>query len=496
MKRPDASFQFLACIYIRKQAKILHTHIKGIRIGDDIESIHQARVASRRICTALNIFKKAFPAKKVRRWNKHIRRLIKGLGAARDKDVQIEFVEKIVEDRTPAKQADLPGLKRLLLRLRQKRDAIQSQIIKTVDQLDNTGILPEILEVTTKSKSRLQKAGTDLSNPSILKRGVLDIQKTCNILLKLQSCLEDAEAIPQHHRMRIVAKKLRYTMEIYKKVFDKRLDESIKIVRSVQTLLGDIHDCDVWCEFIQTFTQEERQRTVDYYGHSRSFGRLRPGFEYLSNERATHRKDTFNELIALWKDLQRSRFWEELNTTLEDPHAGSYSQATDDISIQSKRSSSLIDNSNTTVSLHSEEYSLVHMASPQDESSEIIDNGEEGTLLPVPAPDRQELETYVSPNKEAEIETDRTNQNAVVETVSTFETSHNEELSLSDNTATFHSSADRPAVSSTHSMKKTICECCGRNGFLQIELSIIDSGQHLCPGCLDELHEKIGRMAK
>ena len=88
MKRPDASFQLLACTYIRKQARILSTHLDGIRIGDNIESIHQARVSSRRICTALNIFEKAFPKKKVCQWNKHVRRIIKGFGIARDMDVE------------------------------------------------------------------------------------------------------------------------------------------------------------------------------------------------------------------------------------------------------------------------------------------------------------------------------------------------------------------------------------------------------------------------
>ena len=175
MKGSDASLHLLACRCVRKQTRTLLAHVDGIRTGDDIESIHQARVASRRICTAFGVFEDAFPAKKVRRWSKHIRRLIKGLGTARDKDVQIEFVAGLVAERTPAKCADLPGLKRLLLRLRQDREAIQARVARALDRLNATGILSEMLAYLSKSTTRLRRADATPKRPFVLERGARDI---------------------------------------------------------------------------------------------------------------------------------------------------------------------------------------------------------------------------------------------------------------------------------------------------------------------------------
>ena len=489
MKGYETNFQFLACSYVQKQTQRLLAHIDGTRKGDDIESIHQARVASRRIRTAIGAFKKAFPAKKVRRWNKHIRRLIQGLGAARDKDVQIEFVAGMVADRIAEKRADLPGLKRLLLRLRQEREAIQPRVIKTLDQLETTGIVSQMLAHTAKSLSRLQKTDTDTKSPLVLERGARDIQKTCHRMLRLQSCLDDAEAIEQHHRMRIVAKKLRYTIEIYKKAFDTRLNESHKVIRNIQTLLGDIHDCDVWCEFIQTFMHEERQRTVEYYGHARPFQRLRSGLEYLRNERINHRRETFDELAALWKDLQTGGFWEKLFATLEAPHAGAGSRVSNNTIIQSGGPASIIEDA--SISQSSEEPDRMPMTRSQVKSTEIRNEGKERSSSQKPEPNKEGSQPGTSTNDGSEAEINEPLPSSLVEKNRIFETARHREPELPDPSA-----PDSPAAIDTPSTTNAICECCSRNSFLPDELFRIDSGQLLCPKCLDEFRKKAGHRAK
>lgn len=477
MKGPDTSFQLLANSYVQGQTKTLIEHIDGIRGGDDLEFVHQTRVVSRRICTALDVFRAAFPAKKVRRWSKHTRRLITGLGAARDKDVQIEFIAGMVTDGARVKNTDLPGLKRLLLRLRQEREDIQPRVIKILDQLESTGTLQDILGQTQKSTSRLRKVGANPSSPFVLERAAWDIHKRCNRLLKFQACLEDAEAIAQHHRMRIAAKKLRYTMEIYKKVFEKRLNETLKVVRDVQTLLGDIRDCDVWCDDIRMFIEEERQRTVKYFGHARPFKRLQRGLEYLRHERATCRREKFDELVAFWKDLQDSGFWKELITGLEALQAGSDLRA---FRIKIEKPGPEVED--VPECPGSEESSFVDTGLSQTELPETLDEREDLFSFPVLLSDKEELPPYPSTNDEAEAEGDEGIPPVAARKSDVLETPSHKEPALSD----------LPAVSRVPVSENAICGCCGRNGFLVNELSRIDSGQLLCPGCLRALHEKTG----
>ena len=120
----DPSYQFLACRYLRRQLDALTRELRGARKNEDIEPVHQARVASRRMRAGFRLFADCLEAKSVARWAKRIRTLTRGLGAARDKDVQIAFVERFLSTLDETDKRNRAGLKRLLLRLRQDRQAL------------------------------------------------------------------------------------------------------------------------------------------------------------------------------------------------------------------------------------------------------------------------------------------------------------------------------------------------------------------------------------
>jgi len=87
--RSDLSYRLLAARFIRRQVKQLGEQFDGIRQGEDVEYLHRARVASRRLRAALRMFHDCWGPKKMKGWRKAIRRVTRGLGDARDKDVQI-----------------------------------------------------------------------------------------------------------------------------------------------------------------------------------------------------------------------------------------------------------------------------------------------------------------------------------------------------------------------------------------------------------------------
>ena len=88
----DPSYCSLAARSLRKQVKQLAVHLADVRPGEDIESVHRARVASRRMRAALSMFRACFKRKQVKAWKKQIRQLARNLGEARDLDVLIEYV--------------------------------------------------------------------------------------------------------------------------------------------------------------------------------------------------------------------------------------------------------------------------------------------------------------------------------------------------------------------------------------------------------------------
>ena len=88
----DPGYCILAARSLRKQMKQLAEHLAGARLGEDIEAIHHARVASRRLRAALGMFRVCWKRKQVKAWKKQIGQMARNLGEARDYDVLIEFL--------------------------------------------------------------------------------------------------------------------------------------------------------------------------------------------------------------------------------------------------------------------------------------------------------------------------------------------------------------------------------------------------------------------
>jgi CHAD domain-containing protein len=319
----DQSYQHLACHYIHRQLDVLIEQMDGARQAEDIECVHQTRVASRRLRAALSMFDECFPEKKIRKWQKEIKRLTKGLGPARDKDVLIRSVRKTLEKLPKDKKSCSAGIKRVLLRLRQERQKAQPKVVKAMDRLEKGAILADIHGEVEKALFGQRKDDAPFQSPYILEKVCGRVHSRLDKFLSQQDVLADPQDELGHHRMRIEAKRLRYTLEICNLAYEKEIGPTVKVMKKLQSLLGELHDCDVWTEQLQAFVERERRRTEQYYGHTRPMRRLEPGIDYLSEERRNRREEVFNELNVYWNEISRDEVWESLIARLEsrrEPH--------------------------------------------------------------------------------------------------------------------------------------------------------------------------------
>jgi CHAD domain-containing protein len=209
------------------------------------------------------------------------------------------------------------GIERLLLRLRQGRDALQPEIIGTLDKLDKNGTLAEMYGELGKALFTLRSHNVPLSSARVYELAGAHMRKRKDDLLAREHALGDPDDVRGHHQLRIAAKRLRYTLEICEPAYDQQLAPFIKAAKRVQSLLGDIHDCDVWAENIEQFMEQERASTIAYFGHSRPFNRLKPGLLLIRDERQAHRRDVFAELLDYWKGLEAEHLWDVLEQRLQ-----------------------------------------------------------------------------------------------------------------------------------------------------------------------------------
>jgi CHAD domain-containing protein len=111
-------------------------HWEGVHGGQDIEALHDMRVATRRLRASLSVFQPAFPARPFDKFERKIAYLTDALGDARDTDVFLEFITAHVEALTVERASEKFGLHEFARHLQKRREEQQVELLKTLRRLD------------------------------------------------------------------------------------------------------------------------------------------------------------------------------------------------------------------------------------------------------------------------------------------------------------------------------------------------------------------------
>ncbi|MEN6449585.1 MAG: CHAD domain-containing protein [Thermoguttaceae bacterium] len=313
----DPGYRRLAARFIRRQAKQLAEQLDGVRLAEDIEFVHRARVATRRLRAALRMFDRTLGRKRTRHWQRAIRRITTALGDARDRDVQIATLCGALSE-LHANEC-FPGVARVLVFLERERERFQRRVMRAIERLESEGTLRRMRRACRRLCPQ-SSTPDDLRTQESLARSSRHILRQLDNLLGREDALKNPDDREGHHAMRIAAKRLRYALEICRPLYPGGLDEPIEEIKRVQTLLGEIHDCDVWIEQLDAFVLAERERTTEMFGHAGPFQHLVPGIEHLRRDRLDRRGQAFDELVRYWADLGRRGLWDRLTATVRPPY--------------------------------------------------------------------------------------------------------------------------------------------------------------------------------
>jgi CHAD domain-containing protein len=103
---------------------------------------------------------------------------------------------------------------------------------------------------------------------------------------------EDATAL---HDMRIAAKRLRYVLELMGFCLGDVAGEAETRMRELQTLIGNVHDCDV---LLARLEQLERSQGK--------------GMRRLATRLNTRRRSLYSEFVLLWSTIEASGLHERI----------------------------------------------------------------------------------------------------------------------------------------------------------------------------------------
>ncbi|ACL17260.1 YfcE family phosphodiesterase [Methanosphaerula palustris] len=208
------------------------------------------------------------------------------------------------------------GIECLLLRLQQRREALQPQVIEALDLLEERGVVREMQRRVRMIAVTGKRDQVDIHTADVYQRAYNAIQLRVLEIFDHESSVPRPDLITEHHEMRKAAKHLRYTMETFALLYPGGLKGELKAVKQLQELLGDMHDCDVWIESLPRFLVEERQRTETYFGHAEFFSLIEPGITRLREERQGRRNLVYTDFVTYWDELKKELFWDKLRDTL------------------------------------------------------------------------------------------------------------------------------------------------------------------------------------
>lgn len=218
-----------------------------------VEGVHQMRVASRRLRSALGIYKKLLPPEQYNHFDGELKWLINAMGPARDWDVFL--------DETLAPMANLPYGAKALDGLRQAAaDARDQGYALVAETLNSTRYGRLLLELAQWVETRgwrdqpVSEWSAMLFAPAaVLAREVLNKRHK---RLKREGRHFKTLSPEDRHRLRIDVKKLRYATEFFSSLFPGGTNKKYSAALAVlQDGLGKLNDVAVAQEGLKTLVE-------------------------------------------------------------------------------------------------------------------------------------------------------------------------------------------------------------------------------------------------
>jgi CHAD domain-containing protein len=224
-------------------------HEEGSRAGEDIEHVHDMRVATRRMRSALRLLAPYYKAKVVREFRARLKKLADTLGAVRDLDVLIHDLERYGEAHSAEMQPTIA-----LLDI--SRQAARADLHRLLDRSSYADFVHSYGRFLTTTGAGVRSQEAEAHTPTQL-RHLLPamIYEHLGVVRAYEAALEAAE--PETlHALRIEFKRLRYLVTFFSEVLGNGVKDFITELKAIQDHLGRMQDIQVASEVLEDLMPE------------------------------------------------------------------------------------------------------------------------------------------------------------------------------------------------------------------------------------------------
>jgi CHAD domain-containing protein len=197
----------------------------------EIVEIHDLRVGIRRFTQVLLVFKACFPAKEVKRVRRALKKTMALAGAVRDLDVAAGILGKSRLAEAATFRSHFQGRPKEARRI----------LVDKLQRWTRQRIFPKWRRKLslTSANGRGGPAGAveDVANEMTPRL----VRRFCALGERAAAGTDQME---QLHQLRIAAKKVRYTLELFAPPHESVIQERLRQLKKLQDLLGEIHDLE------------------------------------------------------------------------------------------------------------------------------------------------------------------------------------------------------------------------------------------------------------
>lgn len=241
--------------------KVIYTHFlrmlaneAGTRLGEDIEALHDMRVATRRMRAAADVFAGHFDPDALRPVTKGLRRTGRALGAVRDLDVLLEQAEAYQAGLEADRTASLAPL---LADWRARREVARRALLSYLDGAAYRDFIVASQAFLTAPGAGARPIPPGEPLPHQVRHVAPRLILARYEAVRAYETIIDAAPLTAYHMLRIDCKRLRYALEFFRELLGPEAPELIKQVTAMQDLLGALQDAHVAERLIASFVEEQ-----------------------------------------------------------------------------------------------------------------------------------------------------------------------------------------------------------------------------------------------
>jgi triphosphatase len=288
---------------LRRQLAVLREKEPGTRLGEDVEELHDMRVATRRLRAALALFSAVLPVR-AQTFRQELGWLAGVLGDVRDLDVQLEgLADAHAEPVHPGVAS--PGhspLADLTALLERERREARAELLRALDSVRWERLARGLTAMAQQGPARRSLA---TRVPAVVGLPEL-VRARHDAVAKAAKRARKSGVVSDFHRLRIRGKRLRYALEFSSDVYGGRTARYVRQLAGLQDELGHMQDAEVASvRLAQLATGEAHLPAATVFEMGAMAER--------------HRQDVRRLLRGLPKELSRvgGREWRELFELME-----------------------------------------------------------------------------------------------------------------------------------------------------------------------------------